>query len=202
MATHQSDSLRGLRGSRRPSVGELLRCLRDDCNMELAPLVRSVSPLQDDLLHQLPKFSANRDVSECIICLEGFEKGEQFVGLPCAVGSDRRCGGRFHERCLRPWLMKADRCPFCRSNLTPLLRSADSQSLAKGLLSSLPANRNLPVPNRQLQRTWSGTSALTYSSPLSSQQLPARFPARQPPERPIRFVHQQMWRRNHSTGAL
>jgi len=50
------------------------------------------------------------DNTECALCLEEYEHGEEVLQLPC--------GGQvqhvFHERCLRPWFAKSLLCPLCQ----------------------------------------------------------------------------------------
>ncbi|CAL9071509.1 unnamed protein product [Musa textilis] len=49
----------------------------------------------------------------CVICLEDFVGGQKLWELP-------RCKHRFHEKCIREWLLKpSNTCPICR---TPLAR--------------------------------------------------------------------------------
>ncbi|CAL9071501.1 unnamed protein product [Musa textilis] len=49
----------------------------------------------------------------CVICLEDFVGGEKLWELP-------RCKHRFHEKCIREWLLQpSNTCPICR---TPLAR--------------------------------------------------------------------------------
>merc|ERR1712224_1075703 len=64
---------------------------------------------------QLPHFSGC--LVECTICLGSFRNAEKALGLPCANKQLKRCGGRFHEECLRRWLERGDSCPFCRTPL-------------------------------------------------------------------------------------
>merc|ERR1719336_973692 len=51
--------------------------------------------------------------TQCSICLEGFELGENIKLLPCEHG--------FHKDCLAPWLDEASgapSCPICRTEIT------------------------------------------------------------------------------------
>ena len=52
--------------------------------------------------------------TQCTICLQSFEDGENLACLPC--------DGKhvFHEMCIRTWLSKRDSCPLCQHSLRPL----------------------------------------------------------------------------------
>ncbi|KAF7846461.1 hypothetical protein BT93_L4304 [Corymbia citriodora subsp. variegata] len=47
---------------------------------------------------------------ECVICLEGFEEGEE-----CWVM--KTCGHVYHESCIKEWLARNQRCPLCRGSV-------------------------------------------------------------------------------------
>lgn len=46
-------------------------------------------------------------VTECSICLNSFEQGDDLIRLPCQH--------RFHETCLCPWVQICGDCPNCRA---------------------------------------------------------------------------------------
>lgn len=76
----------------------------------------------------------NTPPSECSICLERFEPGEQL-----SWSKDLKCHHIFHTDCLQPWLMTNDDCPCCRTlffdEFDFVKRGLISQ---KGKLSKLP----------------------------------------------------------------
>ena len=51
---------------------------------------------------------------DCSICLEEVEAGEIVKVLP-------GCFHMFHTRCIEPWLLQSSQCPYCRSNIVPIL---------------------------------------------------------------------------------
>lgn len=55
------------------------------------------------------KKTSNSDDSMCTICLEGLEKGEIVVTLPC--------GHEFDDGCIVKWFLKDHVCPLCRFEL-------------------------------------------------------------------------------------
>jgi len=46
---------------------------------------------------------------ECIICLEGFEKGQNVSLI--------KCGHMYHTKCLYTWFVKNKTCPLCDDKL-------------------------------------------------------------------------------------
>ena len=54
--------------------------------------------------------STGKGSSECAICLEEFEAGEEVRVLP-------RCGHRYHRACIDEWLLdyNSKQCPTCRA---------------------------------------------------------------------------------------
>ena len=52
-----------------------------------------------------------RDV--CAICLDEFQHNE----LVCKSKMNENCTHCFHEKCMKPWLMKQSQCPMCRETL-------------------------------------------------------------------------------------
>uniref|UniRef100_J3N615 RING-type domain-containing protein n=1 Tax=Oryza brachyantha TaxID=4533 RepID=J3N615_ORYBR len=46
--------------------------------------------------------------TECVICIEEFEVGDDLSTMPCPHGH------RFHEKCLAKWLARRRSCPLCR----------------------------------------------------------------------------------------
>jgi hypothetical protein len=62
----------------------------------------------------IPVYTAEDVISDCTICQESINKGDQFRRLPCGV-TVNHC---FHKDCIDPWLSRNNTCPNCRSNLT------------------------------------------------------------------------------------
>ena len=54
------------------------------------------------------KYKSNGN-SQCIICMEEFEKGEKVNLLPCQH--------IFHINCIKQWLLKQKTCPFCKKEI-------------------------------------------------------------------------------------
>lgn len=53
--------------------------------------------------------AGGRGSTECAICLEGFQDGEEVSVLPCSHG--------FHPHCITKWLRRSNMCPLCRHQL-------------------------------------------------------------------------------------
>ena len=49
--------------------------------------------------------------SECAICFEDFEDGEEVSVMPCSHGHE------FHPICITKWLGRSNMCPLCRHQL-------------------------------------------------------------------------------------
>ncbi|KAD2804500.1 hypothetical protein E3N88_37877 [Mikania micrantha] len=72
-------------------------------------------------LHVYTSQAANCEHEEadvCSICLDEFEKNNEKMGR-------LECGHRFHEGCIKRWLLSKNVCPMCRS--TALTRVAELQ---------------------------------------------------------------------------
>lgn len=54
-----------------------------------------------------PKLNEKFKQTNCVICLEDYEIGEQTVKIPI-------CEHKFHEPCLYSWIMKDQCCPICK----------------------------------------------------------------------------------------
>lgn len=65
--------------------------------------------LSDAMINQLPVGSVCGGGGECGICLEDICDGEESMRLPCLH--------EFHPNCIRMWLKKQARCPFCNSDV-------------------------------------------------------------------------------------
>mmetsp|Transcript_24473 Transcript_24473/g.55887 ORF Transcript_24473/g.55887 Transcript_24473/m.55887 type:complete len:150 (-) Transcript_24473:488-937(-) len=48
--------------------------------------------------------------SECVICLDKYENGEDIISSP-------NCSHIFHKECLLEWLVYKDVCPCCRAQI-------------------------------------------------------------------------------------
>mmetsp|Transcript_71002 Transcript_71002/g.153014 ORF Transcript_71002/g.153014 Transcript_71002/m.153014 type:complete len:225 (+) Transcript_71002:114-788(+) len=57
------------------------------------------------------------DCSECALCLEEYESGEEVLRLPC--------DHFFHEECIAPWFAKSVLCPLCQRDASPTVSAAD-----------------------------------------------------------------------------
>ncbi|KAJ0250846.1 RING-H2 finger protein ATL14 [Hirschfeldia incana] len=54
------------------------------------------------------KFSESTEYgSECVVCIDGFRRGQWCRKLP-------GCGHVFHRKCVDFWLVKVGTCPICR----------------------------------------------------------------------------------------
>uniref|UniRef100_A0A1J3H7M6 E3 ubiquitin-protein ligase SIS3 n=1 Tax=Noccaea caerulescens TaxID=107243 RepID=A0A1J3H7M6_NOCCA len=76
------------------------------------------------LIQELPKFmlkSVPTDCTECPICLEEFNVGNEVRGLPCAHN--------FHVECIDQWLRLNVKCPRCRCSVFPDLDLSALSSL-------------------------------------------------------------------------
>lgn len=72
------------------------------------PRVHCLSrPMLPGLVYKIKDLSK---VTDCAICLEGFEEGD----LCCEVPA---CGHLFHGSCLDKWIGKNPSCPVCRSRI-------------------------------------------------------------------------------------
>ncbi|XP_057814638.1 E3 ubiquitin-protein ligase RDUF1-like [Cryptomeria japonica] len=61
--------------------------------------------------------------SECSICTEPFQVGDDARQMPCHESHI------FHARCLLPWLKRRNTCPTCRTRLVrPINATPDSQN--------------------------------------------------------------------------
>ncbi|XP_049396361.1 E3 ubiquitin-protein ligase SIS3-like [Solanum stenotomum] len=79
------------------------------------------------LIQELPMFrmkAVPTDCSECPICLEEFDVGNEVRGLPCAHN--------FHVACIDEWLRLNVKCPRCRCSVFP--------NLDLSALSNIPAD--------------------------------------------------------------
>ncbi|KAL3374746.1 hypothetical protein AABB24_006305 [Solanum stoloniferum] len=97
------------------------------------------------LIQELPMFrmkAVPTDCSECPICLEEFDVGNEVRGLPCAHN--------FHVACIDEWLRLNVKCPRCRCSVFP--------NLDLSALSNIPAD---------LER--SSTNVLTAAQYVRSQ---------------------------------
>mmetsp|Transcript_110505 Transcript_110505/g.323264 ORF Transcript_110505/g.323264 Transcript_110505/m.323264 type:complete len:850 (-) Transcript_110505:212-2761(-) len=68
--------------------------------------------LVDELLRRLPRTCATGDDAEpCTICLEVPEPGVNITMLPCCH--------RYHQDCIREWLVHSRLCPLCKASAIP-----------------------------------------------------------------------------------
>uniref|UniRef100_A0A7N0TXK8 RING-type domain-containing protein n=1 Tax=Kalanchoe fedtschenkoi TaxID=63787 RepID=A0A7N0TXK8_KALFE len=86
------------------------------------------------LIQDLPKFTLKAvpaDCSECPICLEEFQVGDEVRGLPCAHN--------FHVACIDEWLRLNVKCPRCRSSVFPNLDLSALSNLQPDSARSTPS---------------------------------------------------------------
>jgi hypothetical protein len=55
------------------------------------------------------ELAISQSKKDCVICVEPFALGSQFVRLPC--------GHLFHGECVKAWLQRRNTCPTCRFEL-------------------------------------------------------------------------------------
>lgn len=67
-------------------------------------------------------FSENMLLDECLICMEEFKEGEDYV-TPLA------CDARhmYHSNCIEEWLKNDNSCPFCKKIQTPKMMRSFSE---------------------------------------------------------------------------
>ncbi|CAM8910835.1 unnamed protein product [Rhodiola kirilowii] len=85
------------------------------------------------LIQDLPKFrlkAVPADCTECPICLEEFQMGDEVRGLPCAHN--------FHVACIDEWLRLNVKCPRCRSSVFPNLDLSAISNLQPDSVRSTP----------------------------------------------------------------
>jgi len=52
--------------------------------------------------------SAEDSLTQCAVCLEGYEDGDFLMVLPCDIRHN------FHSMCIEPWLQRMNTCPLCQ----------------------------------------------------------------------------------------
>ena len=76
----------------------------------------SKAEIDENLLNQLPvsKFKrsdfgigASREDTECVICLQDYEEGEELLTLVCFH--------KFHSSCIKKCLKTRKECPVCKT---------------------------------------------------------------------------------------
>ena len=68
----------------------------------------SIQQIQEIPIIKYRKYKSN-GISQCIICMEEFEKREKVNLLPCQH--------IFHINCIKQWLLKQKTCPFCKKEI-------------------------------------------------------------------------------------
>lgn len=120
----------------------------------------SVRVAQCDLDHE----------SECVICAEDLTLDEELLELPCRH--------RFHEECIKKWLVRACRCPLCQQDVpllparAPAPAAAPTRSTTAGFdataalaaMSERRAQRNGIIGSGLSQTTALSYGATTYST--------------------------------------
>ncbi|XAR48026.1 hypothetical protein NMG60_11030717 [Bertholletia excelsa] len=74
--------------------------------LKLPPQVEYKAPQPEDGMT-----TVTVNCTTCAICLEDFQEGEMCIVLPV-------CNHVFHSACIKPWLIKKQKCPNCRVSLT------------------------------------------------------------------------------------
>ncbi|XP_018449745.1 RING-H2 finger protein ATL14 [Raphanus sativus] len=69
-----------------------------------------LSPRCVESLPQFKFYEQTLSVSECVVCIDGFRRGQWCRKLP-------GCGHVFHRKCVDFWLVKVATCPICRDRV-------------------------------------------------------------------------------------
>lgn len=83
-------------------------------------------------------------VSTCLVCLDDFECEDRAARLTC--------GHVFHERCIKPWLLKQAFCPL-RCELCPTARAPEpvaNRTVHTAAPVGSPRGEHLPEPGRPI----------------------------------------------------
>lgn len=75
---------------------------------EIEPNRYGTPPTRKEVIEALPTIEV-KEASQCSVCLDEFEIGEDVKETPCKH--------RFHENCIFPWLELHSTCPLCRFQL-------------------------------------------------------------------------------------
>ena len=76
-----------------------------------------VNPLDKAILDNLNAITINGNETFihsdkiCIICREQYQLGERYLILPCVHN--------YHEKCIKTWFQRSNKCPTCKHVLTP-----------------------------------------------------------------------------------
>jgi hypothetical protein len=70
--------------------------------------------------------SQEEDLPECPICFDVFTPGEIVSWSP-----DPQCDHIFHHHCIKEWLLRNKKCPFCREIFLPIDRIQGNMTLKK-----------------------------------------------------------------------
>lgn len=62
------------------------------------------------ILENVGEAATADDITECVVCLLGFEDGEELRQL-------HRCNHSFHAPCIDMWMYSHSSCPICRINV-------------------------------------------------------------------------------------
>ncbi|OMO70624.1 Zinc finger, RING-type [Corchorus capsularis] len=82
--------------------------------LDFSPYSASSFKYRKGLLESLEFATADEEASECVVCLLGFEDGEEVRKLDT-------CKHSFHAPCIDMWMYSHSNCPICR---TPVDRRA------------------------------------------------------------------------------
>ena len=75
----------------------------------------------------------------CAVCYDNFSAGDRLAVLPCAH--------RYHLDCVRPWLLKNNTCPACRTEVTETSLGEEPEAVAGGVAAGevqLPGSPQMP----------------------------------------------------------
>lgn len=81
--------------------GHVLDSLLRDLSEKTGPL-----PASKDSIDAMPRVRVTEVGTDCAICLDGFEVGEEAREMPCKH--------RYHSECIEKWLGVHGTCPVCR----------------------------------------------------------------------------------------
>ncbi|KAL4588620.1 hypothetical protein LXL04_001512 [Taraxacum kok-saghyz] len=88
-----------------PDLEQLLQHLSEN-----DPNKYGTPPAQKEAIEAMPKVKIQQDSTQCSVCLEEFEIGNEAREMPCKH--------MFHGDCILPWLELHSSCPVCRYQMT------------------------------------------------------------------------------------
>ena len=85
--------------------------------------------------------SEGEHLDECSICFDVFQPGEIVSWSP-----EPKCQHVFHHHCIKEWLLKKKKCPFCRETFLPTDRLETIQNHRKTVHELILAQQRRSVP--------------------------------------------------------